>query len=59
MISKTIEEHLDKEIVLNGQGIKVLSLFFIDAVSNYRKYDEDGNQINGDYASFLRRSILN
>ena len=53
MISKTIEEHLDKEIVLNGQGIKVLSLFFIDAVSNYRKYDEDGNQINGDYASIF------
>ena len=53
MISKTIEEHLDKEIVLNGQGIKVLSLFFVDAVANYRKYDEDGNQINGDYASIF------
>ena len=53
MISKTIEEHLDKEIVLNGQGIKVLSLFFIDAVANYRKYDEDGNQINGDYATIF------
>ena len=53
MISKTIEEHLDKEMVLNGQGIKVLSLFFIDAVANYRKYDEDGNQINGDYASIF------
>ena len=53
MISKTIEEHLDKEIVLNGQGIKVLSLFFIDSVENYRKYDGDGNQINGDYASIF------
>jgi len=53
MISKTIEEHLDKEKILNGQGIKVLSLFFIDAVANYRKYDEDGNQINGDYASIF------
>lgn len=50
MISKTIEEHLDKEITLNKRGIKVLSLFFIDKVANYRKYDQEGNQLNGKYA---------
>lgn len=50
MIKKTIEEHLDKELVLNPQGIKVLSLFFIDAVKHYRIYDEEGNAQNGDYA---------
>ena len=33
MIKKTIEEHLNKELVLNPQGIKVLSLFFIDSVA--------------------------
>jgi len=48
MISKTIEEHLDKELVLNKKGIKVLSLFFIDEVAKYRQYDEDGNQMNGE-----------
>ena len=53
MISKTIEEHLDKEIVLNKQGIKVLSLFFIDKVSKYRKYDQEGNQISGNYAQIF------
>jgi type III restriction enzyme len=53
MISKTIEEHLDKELVLNPQGIKVLSLFFIDAVKHYRLYDEDGNKQNGDYATIF------
>ena len=42
-IRKTIEEHLNKELVLNPKGIKVLSLFFIDKVANYRYYDEDGN----------------
>lgn len=42
-IRKTIEEHLNKELVLNQQGIKVLSLFFIDRVANYRQYDEEGN----------------
>lgn len=38
-IRKTIEEHLDKELQLTPMGIKVLSLFFIDKVANYRDYD--------------------
>ena len=35
-IRRTIEEHLRKEKILNPLGIKVLSLFFIDKVDNYR-----------------------
>lgn len=50
MIKRTIKEHLDKEKRLRPQGIKVLSLFFIDAVEKYRQYDADGNRVNGDYA---------
>lgn len=38
-IRKTVEEHLDKELKLTPLGIKVLSLFFIDRVANYRNYD--------------------
>ena len=34
MIRRTIEEHLEKELRLRAQGIKVLSLFFIDAVDH-------------------------
>lgn len=49
-IRKTIEEHLDKEMRLRPQGIKVLSLFFIDKVANYRCYDEDGNPQKGKFA---------
>ncbi|MEF7133510.1 DEAD/DEAH box helicase family protein [Escherichia coli] len=49
-IRKTIEEHLDKEMRLRPQGIKVLSLFFIDKVANYRWYDEDGNPQKGKFA---------
>jgi type III restriction enzyme len=52
-IRKTIEEHLDKELRLRPKGIKVLSLFFIDRVSNYRIYDEDGNAHNGKYAKMF------
>ncbi len=50
MMNRTIKEHLDKEKRLRPQGIKVLSLFFIDAVDKYRQYDENGNPIKGDYA---------
>lgn len=50
MIRRTIREHLDKEKRLRPQGIKVLSLFFIDAVHKYRSYEADGNAVKGDYA---------
>jgi type III restriction enzyme len=53
MIRRTITEHLKKEFRLAPQGIKVLSLFFIDAVDRYRKYDADGNQVKGDYAAIF------
>ncbi len=50
MIRRTIEEHLDKELRLRPQGIKVLSLLFIDAVEHYRSYSADGAQVKGKYA---------
>lgn len=53
LINKTIEAHLDKELHLNPQGIKVLSLFFIDTVAKYRVYDEDGNESLGEYAEIF------
>jgi len=49
-IRKTIEEHLNKELRLRKKGLKVLSLFFIDRVANYRMYDEEGNPVKGKYA---------
>lgn len=54
-IRKTIEEHLNKELILNKRGIKVLSLFFIDKVANYRQYDDDGNRIKGPYAELFEK----
>jgi type III restriction enzyme len=50
MIRRTIEEHLDKELRLRPQGIKVLSLFFIDAVEHYRHVSESGAVEKGKYA---------
>ncbi|MCY4330299.1 MAG: DEAD/DEAH box helicase family protein [Endozoicomonadaceae bacterium] len=40
-IRETIKAHLDKEEQLFSQGIKVLSLFFIDEVVRYRDYDAE------------------
>ena len=38
-IKRTIEFHLEKEMRYHDKGIKVLSLFFIDEVANYRTAD--------------------
>jgi len=54
-IRKTIEEHLNKELILNPKGIKVLSLFFIDRVANYRYYDKEGNRHKGVYAKLFEK----
>lgn len=53
MIRRTIREHLDKEMRLRPMGIKVLSLFFIDAVDKYRQYDADGQPVKGVYAQMF------
>ena len=47
-IREAIKAHLDKEIVLFQQGIKVLTLFFIDEVAKYRDYSAADEK--GDYA---------
>lgn len=48
-IRQTIIAHLTKEKELYNRGIKCLSLFFIDEVSHYRQYDEDGNEVKGKF----------
>ncbi|MCY4561128.1 MAG: DEAD/DEAH box helicase family protein [Flavobacteriaceae bacterium] len=63
LIELTIEKHLDKELELfkniktknelKEKGIKVLSLFFIDQVSRYKQYDQEGKESNGIYAQWF------
>lgn len=54
-IRETIRSHFDKEKELFDRGIKVLSLFFIDEVAKYRKYDEEGNELNSEYGSVFEQ----
>ncbi|MGB3168878.1 MAG: DEAD/DEAH box helicase family protein [Rhodococcus sp. (in: high G+C Gram-positive bacteria)] len=51
-IREVIHAHLDKERELFSQGVKVLSLFFIDEVAKYRDYDREDTL--GDYALFFQ-----
>ena len=52
-IRETILSHIQRERQLFYKGIKVLSLFFIDEVANYREYDAAGQPVNGKYAAIF------
>jgi type III restriction enzyme len=51
-IREAVKAHFEKEQALFHQGIKVLSLFFIDTVAKYRRYDESGEN-PGEYAQIF------
>nr|WP_242457408.1 DEAD/DEAH box helicase family protein [Insulibacter thermoxylanivorax] len=57
-IRETIKSHFEKERALFHQGIKVLSLFFIDEVAKYRQYDKDGSELNGVYADMFEEEYM-
>jgi len=56
-IKSTIKKHFEKELQVKGKGLKVLSLFFIDRVSNYRDYAEDGSPLKGKFATFFEEAF--
>lgn len=56
-IRETIKAHLEKEAALFTQGIKVLSLFFIDEVVKYRDYGRDDEK--GEYARIFEEEYEN
>lgn len=61
-IRETIISHFDKEQHLFDLGIKTLSLFFIDEVAKYRKYNDDGQEVNSEYGAIFEQEythILN
>ncbi|WP_261817619.1 type III restriction-modification system endonuclease [Vibrio gallicus] len=74
-VSKTVEEHLEKELkfyrkittgvdvmdhskVISQKGIKVLSLFFIDKVANYRGYTTDGIPTQGKFSIWFEEEFI-
>ncbi|MGL5590840.1 MAG: DEAD/DEAH box helicase family protein [Metamycoplasmataceae bacterium] len=57
-IQFTIEEHLQKQVRLLKHNIKVLSLFFIDKVHNYREYYDDNSYTHGKYAKMFEEEFI-
>lgn len=55
-VFEAVEQHLKKERALKGKGIKVLSLFFIDKVANYRIYNDDGSTAHGKIAQWFEEA---
>lgn len=58
-IRETILSHFEKEEKLFNMGIKCLSLFFIDEVAKYRQYDENGDEVLGEYSVMFEEEYLN
>jgi type III restriction enzyme len=56
-IRHTVRRHLEKELQVADRGIKVLSLFFIDRVANYREYDEHGQPVKGKFALAIEEEL--
>ena len=56
-IKHTVKKHLEKELQLRGRDVKVLSLFFIDRVANYRDYDGSGQPVKGKFAENFEATL--
>jgi type III restriction enzyme len=56
-IEETVKAHFDKEQRLAGRNIKVLTLFFIDRVANYREY-QNGQAVKGKIAKWFEETYL-
>ncbi len=54
-IETTVKNHFDNELRLRDKGIKVLTLFFIDRVANYRSY-ENGRVVKGKLALWFEQA---
>ncbi|MEY3788016.1 MAG: hypothetical protein RLZ75_2223 [Pseudomonadota bacterium] len=57
-IERTVMGHFEKMAKLKSQGIKVLSLFFIDRVANYRDYTAEGVPQLGKFAQWFEAAFI-
>lgn len=57
-IRETILSHFEKEKFLFNHGIKTLSLFFIDEVSKFHSYNDDGEEVLGEYIKIFEEEYI-
>lgn len=58
-IRETIVSHFEKERELFARGIKTLSLFFIDEVTKYKSYGDDGEVVQGVFWKIFEEEYIN
>lgn len=56
-IRHTVKRHLDREMQMRDRAVKVLSLFFVDRVANYREYDSAGHARAGKFARVFEEEL--
>lgn len=56
-VRETVRYHLDRELKLAPQGVKVLSLLFLDAVADYRIYEDDGSHRLGPIGELFEEEL--
>jgi type III restriction enzyme len=56
-VERTVAAHFAKLKNMQAIGVKVLSLFFIDKVANYRAYDEEGNPLLGKFGVWFEEAF--
>lgn len=56
-IERTVAAHFAKLKNVQAIGIKVLSLFFIDKVANYRAFDDEGNRVAGKFEVWFEEAF--
>lgn len=57
-IERTVAAHFAKLKNLQPMGIKVLSLFFIDKVANYRAFDAEGQPTTGKFGLWFEEAFI-
>jgi type III restriction enzyme len=58
MIRETVREHLRKESMLRADGIKVLSLIFVDKVASYMGDGTTNDSADGDFVKWFDEVFL-
>lgn len=56
-IERTVAAHFAKLKNVEAIGVKVLSLFFIDKVANYRTFDDEGNRVAGKFEVWFEEAF--
>lgn len=56
-VFETVKQHMEKERLVKGKGVKVLSLFFVDKVASYRIFNNNGTTSLGKVGQWFEEAF--